>query len=186
MDIEHLLTRHTTLCIQSIENIFQQYNSLSQLPVRVYIERNTSHAHAALMANQISAHFSRKGQVVIFEKETGCDGQAKIGIWTRNKANLVHLAQLLLSNKLVALDRRIVTVSKCMTNTGDSIDLSRNQTENDEHVIVETLLSQLRNFKRSIKIGGKTTLTGKRDQTRDDLAMAFILFLAWTCFIRED
>ena len=136
------------------------------------------------MASELEKHFLHQGVTIDIEKETGRDGNMKTGIWTRNKANLVHLAQMLIANDLVSFSNSIVTIGKCLQNPCAGTSLLREPNQDDEKLVMEALLTQLRDFKRSIKVDGKLSFSGKGTNKRDDLAMAFVLWLAWSCFNR--
>ena len=159
--MDSLLDVHADLIVDTVNEVLSTYRTLISWPVRVYVERNTSHAHAALMAKQVTDRFAGTSVDVSFEKETRQDGARCVGLWTRNKGNLVHLSQMLLENDRVAFSEDIDVAS------------------------METLQDQLRNFRRLVRSDGKITVSGKSVGVRDDLAMTFILWLAWTCFFRS-
>lgn len=187
--MESLLQLHSDLIAFSILDAIKRYPTLMRQPVHVYIERNTSHAHAAFIAKSLESQFKDTTVNIVVEKECSKDGREKIGIWTKNKSNLVHVAQLLLDTRLVSIADDIVQV--CGTNAveNDVADTDRIKTtdsvlkdaqSSDE--IKSILRLQLTDFRRVVQINGKQNLTGKLKNSNDDLAMAFILWLAWSCY----
>lgn len=154
-----------------MEAIFTRYPALRQNTAYLAIERNTSHAHAALIGQVIENHFAIEHNVnVVVLKELGKGGVERMGIMTRNKGSLVHLAQLVLDGDLVELNKHITSV-------GNSGAPNAN--------VLDNLRSQLASYRRIIKAGGKCTLTGKSNEHKDDLATAFILFLSWSCYVNR-
>ncbi len=176
--VENLLQLHTELIVASVMQTIARYPCLRRKPIRVFIERNTSHAHAAFIAKCLDNRFRDTDVTVVVEKESSKDGREKTGIWTRNKDNLIHMAQLLLERNNVALAEHVVSVADSLSGTKgseeDVIKLGRDAKR--------TLRSQLADFRRIIRTDGKQNITGKLKNVNDDLAMSFVLWLAWSCF----
>ena len=181
--MESLLQLHPDLITFSILDAVKRYPCLARQPVHVYVERNTSHAHAAFIAKSLESQFSETSVEIVVEKECSKDGREKTGIWTKNKSNLIHAAQLLLDMDLVSIADDVVRVCGSET-SGSDVDqgpLQDDAERSDE--IKEILRLQLTDFRRIVQIDGKQNLTGKIKNCNDDLAMAFILWLAWSCFL---
>lgn len=170
--LETLLQIHADVVIASILNVMDRYPFLRVKPVHVYIERNTSLAHAAFIANELKRHFIKTGIDVVVEKERSKDGRERIGIWTRQKCNLLHSAQLLLDMDKVLIAENVVSVSGA----------KHDDTFERERKVREILRRQMSDYRRTIKVDGKMTFSGKSRNNNDDLATAFILWLAWSCY----
>ena len=186
--MDSLLQLHSDLIVKSIFDTMRRYPCLANQTVRVYIERNTSHAHAAFIAKSLEAQFQETNIHLIVEKEFSKDGREKVGIWTKNKSNLIHVSQLLLDMKLVSIAENVVSIfaSKAAgTEDGDKI-LLRDGTQRTTNDIKDTLRLQLADFRRVVQVNGKQNLTGKMKNSNDDLAMAFILWLAWSCYLKTN
>jgi len=186
--MDSLLQLHSDLIVRSVLDTVRRYPCLTRQAVHVYIERNTSHAHAAFIAKSLEHQFANTNINLIVEKEFSKDGREKVGIWTKNKSNLVHVSQLLLDTDLVSIAEDVVCVYTLnrSDNTGDRyddgesvIDVARQISDN----VKDVLRSQLTDFRRVVQVDGRQHFTGKVKNSNDDLAMAFILWLAWSCYL---
>lgn len=187
--MESLLQLHSDLITFSILDAVNRYPCLARQPVHVYIERNTSHAHAAFIGKSLESQFKETNIDIVVEKECSKDGREKTGIWTKNKSNLIHVAQLLLDTDLVSIANDVVQVCGIKESENDSdagnyepTD-AKVETEGSSNEIKDILRLQLTHFRRVVQIDGKQNMTGKLKNSNDDLAMAFILWLAWSCYL---
>lgn len=182
--MDSLLQLHSDLIVQSIFDTIRRYPCLANQTVRVYIERNTSHAHAAFIAKSLEAQFHNTNIHLIVEKEFSKDGREKVGIWTKNKSNLIHVSQLLLDMNLVSVAENVVSIFASIEGTDDGNKMPlRDSTQRTTNDIKDILRLQLADFRRVVQVNGKQNLTGKMKNNNDDLAMAFILWLAWSCYL---
>jgi hypothetical protein len=178
--MDSLLQLHSDLIVRSVLDTVKRYPCLAGQTVRVYIERNTSHAHAAFIAKSLESQFQNTNINLAVEREFSRDGREKIGIWTKNKSNLVHVAQLLLDTNLVSIAEDVVCVCNQALSDESVVEGACRPSFDD---IKEVLRSQLTDFRRIVQVDGKQNLTGKVNNGNDDLAMAFILWLAWSCYL---
>ena len=183
--MDSLLQLHSDLIVRSVLDTLRRYPCLSGQEVHLYIERNTSHAHAAFIAKSLEHQFRNTNINLAVQKEFSKDGREKVGIWTKNKSNLVHVSQLLLDTDLVSIADDVVCASQLSNGHIGEEDGARvdDRSRKESLDAKDVLRSQLTDFRRIVQVDGRQNFTGKMRNTNDDLAMAFILWLAWSCYL---